>query len=86
VVAVLGAIVLGGLGGGAGESVETLARAASAGELSFAFRFVYLACGLVLTFGMCFLIAMEEQPLKGPPSPRGGAAAPSAPATPIPQA
>jgi EmrB/QacA subfamily drug resistance transporter len=82
VVAVLGAIVLGGLGGNAGMSVEMLARAASAHELSFAFRFVFLACGLVLAFGMAFLIAMEERPLKGPPS--AAAEAPTAPATPIP--
>jgi EmrB/QacA subfamily drug resistance transporter len=86
VVAVLGAIVLGGLGGVAGMSVEMLARAASAHELSFAFRFVYLTCALVLAFGMCFLIAMEEKPLKGPTPPSGGATAPSAPATPIPAA
>jgi len=85
-VAVLGAIVLGGLGGTAGMSVEMLARAASTVELSFAFRLVFLACGLVLCFGMCFLIAMEEKPLKGPTPPTGGATAPSAPATPIPSA
>ena len=84
VVAVLGAIVLGGLGGVAGMSVEMLARSASAHELSFAFRFVFLACGLVLTFGLCFMIAMEQRPLKGPTPPSGGATAPSAPATPIP--
>jgi EmrB/QacA subfamily drug resistance transporter len=82
IVAVLGAIVLGGLGGVTGMSVEMLARAASATELSFAFRFVFLACALVLAFGMAFLIAMEERPLKGPTPPSGGA--PTAPATPIP--
>jgi hypothetical protein len=84
VVAVLGAIVLGGLGGVTGMSVEMLARAASAHELSFAFRFVFLACALVLAFGMAFLIAMEQRPLKGPTPPSGGATAPSGPATPIP--
>ena len=84
VVAVLGAIVLGGLGGGAGMSVDMLARAASAHELAYAFRFVFLACALVLAFGMSFLIAMEERPLKGPTPPSGGATAPTAPATPIP--
>ncbi len=83
VVAVLGAIVLGGLGGVTGMSVEMLARAASASELSYAFRFVFLACSLVLAFGMAFLIAMEEKPLKGPKPPSGGA--PTAPATPIPE-
>jgi EmrB/QacA subfamily drug resistance transporter len=86
VVAVLGAIVLGGLGGVTGMSVEMLARSASANELSYAFRFVFLACGFVLTFGMAFLIAMEEKPLKGPNPPSGGATAPTAPATPIPNA
>ena len=84
IVAVLGAIVLGGLGGATGMSVESLARTASAPELSFAFRFVYLACALVLSFGMAFLIAMEERPLKGPSTPSAGATAPTAPATPIP--
>jgi hypothetical protein len=84
VVAVLGAIVLGGLGGVTGMSVEMLARSASASELSYAFRFVFLACALVLAFGMAFLIAMEERLLKGPTPPSGGA--PTAPATPIPSA
>jgi len=84
IVAVLGAIVLGGLGGVTGMSVEMLARSASAHELSVAFRFVFLACGLVLTFGMAFLISLEERPLKGPSTPSAGATAPTAPATPIP--
>jgi EmrB/QacA subfamily drug resistance transporter len=84
VVAVLGAIVLGGLGGVTGMSVEMLARVASAHELSFAFRFVFLACALVLTFGMAFLISMEERPLRGPARHSPEAGAPSGPATPIP--
>jgi len=84
VVAVLGAIVLGGLGGVTGMSVEMLARTASAGELSFAFRFVFMACALVVAFGMAFLISMEERVLKGPSTPSPAAAAPSGPATPIP--
>ena len=82
VVAVLGAIVLGGLGGGTGMSVEMLARAASANELSYAFRFVFMACALVIAFGMAFLISMEERVLKGPAT--SAAEAPQAPATPIP--
>jgi hypothetical protein len=82
VVAVLGAIVLGGLGGGTGMSVEMLARAASANELSYAFRFVFMACALVIAFGMAFLISMEERALKGPAT--SAAEAPTAPATPIP--
>jgi MFS family permease len=84
VVAVLGAIVLGGLGGVTGMSVEMLARVASAHELSFAFRFVFIACALVLTFGMAFLISMEERPLRGPARHSPEAGAPSGPATPIP--
>jgi len=84
VVAVLGAIVLGGLGGVAGMSVEMLARTASAPELAYAFRFVFLACALVLSFGMAFLIAMEERPLRGPSTHSEAAKAPTAPATPIP--
>src|SRR4029077_3539336 len=63
VVALLGAIVLGGLGGMTGTSVEMLARTASAPELAYAFRFVFLTCGLILSFGMAFLISMEERPL-----------------------
>jgi EmrB/QacA subfamily drug resistance transporter len=86
VVAVLGAIVLGGLGGGTGMSVEVLARTASADELAFAFRFVYMACAFVLAFGMAFLIGMEERPLKGPPGQAAAAAVPQGAATPIPSA
>jgi MFS family permease len=82
-VAVLGAIVLGGLGGVTGMSVEMLARAASANELSSAFRFVFLACALATASGMAFLIAMEQRPLQGPTA-SAGATAPSASATPTP--
>ncbi len=85
VVAVLGAIVLGGLGGVTGMSVEMLARTASAGELAYAFRFVFMACALVLSFALTFTIALEERALKGPGDPPSAAAtAPQAPATPIP--
>jgi EmrB/QacA subfamily drug resistance transporter len=84
VVAVLGAIVLGGLGGVTGMSVEMLARAASAPELAYAFRFVFMACALVIAFGMAFLISMEERVLKGPATPSPAVEAPTGPATPIP--
>jgi EmrB/QacA subfamily drug resistance transporter len=83
VVAVLGAIVLGGLGGGTGDAVEMLARAASSHALAHAFRFVFLTCGLVLAFAMAFMVSMEERPLKGPPTPSPAATAPQAAATPI---
>ncbi|MDI3471044.1 MAG: putative MFS-type transporter [Pseudolabrys sp.] len=83
VVAVLGAIVLGGLGGGTGMAVEMLARAASGEVLAHAFRFVFIAAGLVMAFGMAFVIAMEEKPLKGPAADSPQATAPQGPATPI---
>jgi EmrB/QacA subfamily drug resistance transporter len=79
-VAILGAIVLGDLGGSAGVAVETLARSASGAELAHAFRFVFLAAALVVSFGLTFLIAMEEKPLRGPALP---GATPDAPATPV---
>lgn len=85
IVAVLGAIVLGHLGGEAGSAVETLARAASADALVTAFRYVFVACALVLCLGLAFLVAMEERPLKGPAPPSEGAVAPAAPGTPIPE-
>lgn len=66
VVALFGAIVLGGIGGAAGTSVEMLARTASEPALAYAFRFVFLAGALVMGFGLAFLIAMEEKPLRGP--------------------
>jgi MFS family permease len=85
VVAVLGAIVLTGLGGATGTAVETLARASSLHTLAHAFRFVFLACALVLGFGMAFLLAMEERVLRGPSTHSPQAGAPTAPATPIPE-
>ena len=75
VVAMLGAIVLGHLGGGNGGGVETLARAASADVLTLAFRYVFSACALVLCVGMAFLVSLEERPLRGAAPPPDGAAA-----------
>jgi MFS family permease len=66
VVAVLGAIVMGGLGGATGASVERLAHAASAHELAHAFRYVFVACALVLVLSTAFMMAMEERVLRGP--------------------
>lgn len=82
-VALLGAIVLGGIGGATGVSVEVLARTASEADLTEAFRFVFLAAGLVLAFGLAFLVGMEQKPLRGPAialPPQ-----PDAPATPVPE-
>ncbi len=80
VVALFGAIVLGGIGGKGGVSVESLARTASEPELAIAFRFVFLAAMLVLCFGLAFLIAMEEKPLRGPAR---DSAQPEGPSTPV---
>jgi hypothetical protein len=77
-VAILGAIVLGGIGGASSVSVETLARQASDADLAQAFRFVFLAAALVLAFGLAFLIGMEQKPLRGPTTTQ-----PDAPATPV---
>jgi len=66
VVALFGAIVLGGIGAAGGVSVESLARTASEPALAYAYRFVFLSAMLVLCFGLAFLIAMEEKPLRGP--------------------
>ena len=82
VVAILGAIVVDGLGGVGGASMELMVRAASEAALAQAFRYVFMTCAAALTFSFAFLIAMEERPLRGPPSPAAGA--PTAPATPIP--
>jgi EmrB/QacA subfamily drug resistance transporter len=84
VVAVLGAIVLGGLGGVTGMSIEMLARTASAADLAYAFRFVFMAGALVLAFGLTFIVAMEERPLKSSLESSPAATAPQAPATQIP--
>lgn len=69
VVAILGAIVLGGLGGAAGGSVEMLARTASANDLALAFRLVFAASAAVLACGLGFILALEELPLRGPGGP-----------------
>jgi EmrB/QacA subfamily drug resistance transporter len=66
IVALFGAIVLGGIGGGEGVSVDVLARTASGADLASVFRFVFLAAALVLGFGLAFMIAMEQKPLRGP--------------------
>jgi EmrB/QacA subfamily drug resistance transporter len=81
VVALLGAIVLGGIGASGGVSVEALARTASEPALAYAFRFVFLAAMLVLCFGLAFLIGMEQKPLRGPAAKE--TPLPDAPASPV---
>jgi EmrB/QacA subfamily drug resistance transporter len=81
VVALLGAIVLGGIGASGGVSVEALARTASEPALAYAFRFVFLAAMLILCFGLAFLIGMEQKPLRGPA--KDAAPATDAPSAPV---
>jgi EmrB/QacA subfamily drug resistance transporter len=85
VVAALGAVVLGVIGGVSfeGAGLTDIAALAPAKDIERAFSFVFLACAAVVSLGIAFLIAMEERPLKGPPS--SSAEAPTAPATPIPE-
>ena len=84
VVALFGAIVLGGVGGATGVSAETLARTASSEDLAQAFRFVFMAAALVLAFGLAFMIAMEERPLRGPAAQQAPAPTGANPIGPVP--
>jgi len=81
IVALFGAIVLGGIGGGTGVSVDVLARTASGADLASVFRFVFLAGALVVGFGLAFTIAMEQKPLRGPAAKEK--TTPDAPGTPV---
>ena len=65
IVAVFGAIVLGGVGDGSG--VVTLEKlAAMHGDLAPAFRQVFIAAAVFLAISFCCLLAVEERPLHGP--------------------
>jgi EmrB/QacA subfamily drug resistance transporter len=65
IVAVFGAIVLGGGADGAG--VTTLEGLASAhGDLTPAFHWVFIAAAICLAIAFCSLLAVEERPLHGP--------------------
>jgi EmrB/QacA subfamily drug resistance transporter len=69
IVAVLGAILLAGLGvaperGGA-VSVITSATAAGSSSVALTFRWVFLAAFVFLALALLFLILMEERPLRG---------------------
>jgi EmrB/QacA subfamily drug resistance transporter len=69
VVAVLGAILLAGLGVSAGRGgravsvIETVATAGPGAALTF--RWVFLAAFVFLALSLLFLILMEERPLRG---------------------
>lgn len=82
VVAVFGAIVLSGLGGETGSALTSLARSASPQALAHAFQNLFIACALVIAFALAFVIALEERPLRGPPT--EALDVPTAPTAPIP--
>ena len=67
IVAVLGAIILGGLNvkGGGAQVAEVLHASGSSAELAGVFRWVFAACGLVLGAALFWLVLMEERPLPG---------------------
>jgi hypothetical protein len=77
IVAVMGAILLAGLGvaperGGAVSVVASVSAAAGA-DVAFVFRFVFLSGWIFLAIALIALIRMEERPLRGsivpPPDP-----------------
>lgn len=74
IVALFGAIVLSGAGGGhGGLTVETLAASAGRGtDFAEVFRWVFAAAGLLLCAGLALLIAMDERPLRGAAAPTPG--------------
>ncbi|MEX0753450.1 MAG: MDR family MFS transporter [Xanthobacteraceae bacterium] len=83
IVAVMGAILLGGMnlkGGEVGLSVETLRASAGGVELALLFRWVFGAVAAVLGAGLFFLVLMEERPLPGRADIPPAANAPGAPA------
>jgi MFS family permease len=68
IVAVLGAILLAGLGVAPerGRAVSVISSVSSAGlDAALVFRWVFLAAFLFLALSLLFLILMEERPLRG---------------------
>jgi hypothetical protein len=66
VVALFGAIVLGGVAS-SGSAAATLDRLASAhGDLAPAFHWVFIAAAICLGISFACLLAVEERPLHGP--------------------
>jgi EmrB/QacA subfamily drug resistance transporter len=73
VVAVLGAILLAGLGvtpDRSGRAVSVVATVAAAGghDVAFVFRWVFLAAWAFLAISLVALLLMEERPLRGTPA------------------
>ena len=70
VVAVLGAILLAGLGvapqrGGRAVSVVATVSGSSGADVAFVFRWVFLAAWVFLAISLVMLMLMEERPLRG---------------------
>jgi MFS family permease len=67
IVAMMGAIVLGGINlrSGGGLSVETLRASAGSADLALLFRWVFLLAAGVLAACLFAIIRMEERPLPG---------------------
>ena len=69
IVAVLGAILLAGLGVAperGGRAISVIETVSAAGiDVAFVFRWVFLAAFVFLALSLLFLILMEERPLRG---------------------
>jgi EmrB/QacA subfamily drug resistance transporter len=65
VVAVFGAIVLGGVSGGS-EALTLDNLAAAHGDFATAFHWVFIAAAICLAISFACLLAVEERPLHGP--------------------
>ena len=87
IVAVLGAILLAGLGvaperGGRAVSLVTSVSAAGGTDVAFVFRWVFLAAWVFLAISLIALILMEERPLRTSTVPAEPKASP--PQSPVP--
>jgi MFS family permease len=82
IVAVLGAIILGGINlkGGGAQIAQVLHASGGSAEAALVFRWVFAACGAVLASALFWLILMEERPLPGRADIPVAASAPPAPA------
>jgi EmrB/QacA subfamily drug resistance transporter len=67
-VAIMGAILLAGLGATPerGMGVEQLLETASAAGIDLVFRFVFLAADIFLAIALAAVLLLEERPLRGP--------------------
>jgi hypothetical protein len=63
-VALLGAVVLGGTGGATLETLQGAPTAAGAATMAATFRWVFAAATAGFALALVFFIAMEERPLR----------------------